>query len=39
MLSKKGRFLHHEPNKIEFAFFDFSTIVNVFYKFLRFGSR
>jgi hypothetical protein len=32
MLSRKGRFLHQEPNKIGFAFFLFSTIFNDFSK-------
>jgi hypothetical protein len=28
MLSRKDMFLHQEPNKIRFYFYDFSTIFN-----------
>jgi hypothetical protein len=35
MFSRKDRFLHPEPNKIGFAFFDFSTIFNEFSKMLQ----
>jgi hypothetical protein len=34
MLYIKGRFVHQEPNKIGFAFFDFSTILYGFFKLL-----
>jgi hypothetical protein len=35
MFSRKDRFLHHEPNKIWFVFFDFSTIFKEFSKLLQ----